>query len=241
MLMDNVTIRRSSELHSLSLSLSLSLSGQKHACSTLGLDTKGIAEVLRRRLIDYVDGDEVKNKQVRNIITVFNDESPTGNEETKGASGPANQSQSLLFPPSQGLREANVQSDGEGVSSVDSDDDNNDDNDNEDDKENDANHSMTNGSKTSTPCISASSKNKKQESLTAKVKNWIGKPGILRAKNVDVQDAIEVIDKSFNAMYLNNEKDLEEEKEIKKGEEGAKAKEDEEVIDLTSQPTWEAW
>ena len=98
---------------------------------------------------------------------------------------------------------------------------------------------MTNDSKTSTPRYSASSKTKKSESLTAKVKNWIGKPGILRTKNANVEDAIEVIEKSFNAMYLNDANHLEEEEEKKESEEGAKAKADEEVIDLTSQSNLE--
>ena len=40
----------------------------QNACKELGLETKGIAEVVRRRLVKYAEGDEDKEKRIRELV-----------------------------------------------------------------------------------------------------------------------------------------------------------------------------
>ena len=67
------------------------IAGQKHACETLGLSTDGIAEVLRRRLVNYAEGDDAKDQRVRSIISsylegvVSDDSEPTSSTQSQGA------------------------------------------------------------------------------------------------------------------------------------------------------------
>ena len=57
------------------------IAAQRHACSVLKLETDGKADILRKRILSYVNGIDEKDMKVRDIRTKF-----TENSETQGNS-----------------------------------------------------------------------------------------------------------------------------------------------------------
>ena len=164
------------------------IGGQKRACTILGLETIGIAEVVRKRLVSYVGGDEEKEQKVREIITAYVDEN-SGESPAESSTEATAHSQPPLFSQDQSYRDK--------VS-----EDNQSDNDESSDTlDNDVgNESLVQTSKTSTPLAHGQ---KKAASLSDKIKRWIGKPGV-QSKDADSEDAMDFIDRSFSAMGLRN-------------------------------------
>ena len=156
------------------------IGGQKHACGVLGLETNGIAEVIRRRLLSYVDGDAEKEHRVRQIITSFVGEGSTDDERAPDLSQPP------LFSQEENFREKEDEAESKNDESSD------------DDDEGSLNESRIVKTATSTPRPTA-------ESLANKIKGWIGKTGVVPSKDTEeTEDAIDFIEKSFHAMSIRN-------------------------------------
>ena len=79
---------------------------QRQACEVLGLETKGIADVIRRRLINFADDDE-KDLRVRTLIRAALEAEEKAEEN---ANDPSQPSQPSLFSQNQdNVREENRQ------------------------------------------------------------------------------------------------------------------------------------
>ena len=156
------------------------VAAQRHACSALGQETDGKADVLRKRLLSYVNGSKEKETRVKDIITNFN--------ENEGFS------QDLF-----------TQSDDKEPDA--SNDDNNEPEASDDDLvevlEDEISSSSTPARQPNETETTAKSK---VNSLTRQIKGWIGKEGIEekgeKDGNTDLNDAIDIIETSFAALSV---------------------------------------